>query len=112
MIQITKKALEEAIEKFNQTRELIPFHDSDNPETRKRIGDVIDIHLDPECQTQFEFVTKLYNGKIIKGLTAITQNTKKEASSLYDSKHSPEQVTLKPDAKVIMETTKKEGKPI
>ena len=40
-------------------------------------------------------------------------STKKEASSLYDSKHSPEQVTLKPDAKVIIETTKKEeGKPI
>jgi len=80
-MEYTKKALEEAIENFSNKHEPIPFYDSENIETRKQIGEVIDIHLDPECQTHLEFVTKLYDGKIIKGLTVMNQKTDKEKGS-------------------------------
>ena len=69
-MNFTTEALQEMIDSFTKKGELVPFYDSDDPDTRKEIGKIVNVWLDPECQTQLLFEAELFDGKIIKGRTS------------------------------------------
>ena len=66
--EYSKEALMELVEQMKQTKDLIPFYDSPDPQTRKEIGKVSHVWIEPN-KNQLCYEIELDNGKIIQGET-------------------------------------------
>ena len=70
-MKVTKKALQEGIDKFNASHEPIPFYDSDDLETREQIGNVVAIEINPNNETQLKYTVEKFNGTCIIGYVSV-----------------------------------------
>jgi len=69
-MNFTPEALQEMVDNFTKKGENVPFYDSEDTKTRQIIGRIVEVWLDPECQTQMFYRVELFDGKIIKGRTS------------------------------------------
>ena len=63
----TKEALQKLIEKMKKSREFQSFYDSPDSVTRKEIGKVIHLLVDPQ-KDGLHYEVELRDGKILRGL--------------------------------------------
>ena len=66
--KLTKESLESAVKNFKESDKTIPFYDSDDPDTCKQIGKVVDLWVEEE-DDMFGFQANLDDGRIVKGKT-------------------------------------------
>jgi len=70
-MKVTKEALLKIIDSFGEKGEFPPLYDSDDLKTRKQIGLIVDVWLDPENQTELKYKAELFDKTFVEGNTGI-----------------------------------------